>query len=504
VNALVAPALALVACLSPLLTCLWLFQLKEWRLDRLREHLRREGVFAAAGGRLRALIVGVALCLNLAPAVAAPGRPALLGVLALLSIGQIAANRQRWPEWTKKAALIGIVAGALALVATLFVAAAMPSALPALPVLQLIGVMAAWAMVLPLDLRLRGRVFAAARARRAALPKLRVVGIVGSVGKTTTKELVRAALGGLNPLVTPAHVNTELGLANWFLRETAGFGPHEARPVVAEMGAYHAGEIALISSVLKPSVAVVTALGSDHLALIGSEQAIVDANAEILAALPPDGAAVFLADNDASASLKGRAGSSILAGTADGADVRLTDVRETPDGLAFALEGQPGRIPFRGLHNAGNAALAIAVADALGVPRAQSLAGLEGAAGLAGTFQVREERGVRLLDDTYNISPLSFRAALAWAGSQPERPRVLLTAGLLEVGDEEERFMRELGAFARGKIERAVIVGGDGTLAFAQAFGGPVDESAASPVPPGALLLCVGRLSRATIRSLLP
>lgn len=502
-NVLVVP-LALLACLSPLLTCLWLFQLKEWRLDRLREHLRREGVFAAVGGRLRALIVGTALFMTLAPVLTTISRWTALTVLALLSIGQIAAGRQRWPEWTKKAALIGMSAIALTFVTTLFVAVAMPTTLAALPVLQLVSVLVAWVIVLPLDLRLRRRVFAAASARRRALSKLRVIGIVGSVGKTTTKELTRAALESLNPLVTPAHVNTELGLANWFLRETAGFSPDDSRPVVVEMGAYHAGEIALISSVLKPSVAVVTALGSDHLALFGSEEAIVAANAEILEKLPADGTAILLADNTASEGLKGRATTTILAGTTDTADLRLTNVHETADGLAFKVDDQVGTIPLRGLHNAGNAALAIAVADVLGVPRSRSLASIATAAGLAGTFQVREEHGVRLLDDTYNISPLSFRAALAWAESQPERPRVLLTAGLLEVGDEEERFMRELGAFARGKIERAVITGGDGALAFGQAFGGPVDEAVTTPVPAGSLLLCVGRLPRATIRSLLP
>lgn len=500
----VAPALALLACLSPLLTCLWLFQLKEWRLDRLREHLRREGVLAAAGGRIRPLIIAGALIVRLVPGDVPLADGIALALLALLSIGQIAARRQRWPEWTKKAALIGIVAGALTAAAILYCTLALPVALPALAMLQLISVLIAWTIVLPLDLRLRGRVFAAATARRASLSKLRVIGIVGSVGKTTTKELTRAAIGSLHPLVTPAHVNTELGLANWFLRETAGFGPDESRPVVVEMGAYSQGEIALISAVLKPSIAVVTALGSDHLALFGSEEAIIEANAEILTALPANGSAILLADNDASAALKGRASKTILAGTATNADLQIHDVHETADGLAFTLDGQPGTLPLRGRHNAGNAALALAVADALGVPRAQSLAGLANATGLAGTFHVTEENGVRILDDTYNISPLSLRAALAWAESQPERPRVLLTAGLLEVGDEEERFMREIGLFARGKIERAVITGGDGTAAFAQAFDGPVDDAPTGRVAPGTLLLCVGRLPRATIRSLLP
>lgn len=502
---LVPIGLVLLGSLSPLLTFLWLFQTKEWRLDRLGEHLRREGWLQGMGGRMRPTIIAVfVLCVIFAPIPVAAF--AVWGVLLLpacLTLVQIATGRQRQPDWTKKALLIAGIAFVLdVILATIF--AHLTFTLPLLTILQGATVLAAWALVLPLDLRLKKRIFAVAKARRESLPGLHVVGIVGSVGKTTTKELVRAVLAAREPLVTPAHVNTELGLAQWFLRETRGWTSSTMRPVVMEMGAYRQGEIALIAGVLKPTVAVVTALGSDHLALFGSEEAIVDANAEILAALPPDGTAVLSADSPAAVGLATRfAGSVVLAGTTAKAQVRVTDVRESADGLAFSIDNTSARLPLAGAHNAANAALALATADALGVPRTESVPALAAAAALPGTFQVKFEHGLRILNDTYNISPLSLRAALAWAGAQPERPRVLLTAGLLEVGAEEERFMHELGEFATGKIERAVIVGGRGTDAFAEAFGGQTERSSSTTVPAGGLLLCVGRLPHATIQSLL-
>ncbi len=499
---LVPIGLVLLGSLSPLLTFLWLFQTKEWRLDRLAEHLRREGWMQAMGGRLRpTIIAALVLCLAVAPIpVAVAAIWGILLVPAFLTLAQIAAGRQRMPDWTKKAALIAALALVLdVILATIF--AHLTFALLLLTVLQGVVAIIAWTLVLPLDLRLKKKIFAAATARRANLPGLCLIGIVGSVGKTTTKELIRAALAGREPLVTPAHVNTELGLAQWFLRETSGWTTSTMRPVVVEMGAYRRGEIALISSVLKPTMAVVTALGSDHLALFGSEEAIVDANAEILAALPTDGTAVLLADSPATAALASRCtGRVFLAGTTDTAKVRADGIRETADGLTFAIDGSPVRLLLAGAHNAANAALAVAVADSLGIARAESVPALAKASALPGTFQVTFEHGLRVLNDTYNISPLSLRAALAWAGNQPERPRVLLTAGLLEVGTEEERFMRELGEFANGKIERAVIVGGRGASAFAQGFGGPVLPAPSDAVPAGGLLLCVGRLSHATIR----
>ncbi len=493
--------LALLAALSPLLTILWLFQKKEWRLDRLNEHLRREGWQQFVGGTLRPLIAIPAVLLSFVdPTALWLG----LGLLAGVGFIQPLLRRQHVPDWTTKSIAVTALSCLLTAVLIAAIATLAPRFLPLVSLVQGFIAVGAWGLLLPLDRRAKDRVFARARARRAVLPHITVIGIVGSVGKTTTKELTALVLGNLHPLVTPAHVNTELGLAQWFLRETIGWKPDDRHIVVVEMGAYRQGEIALIASVLQPQIAVVTALGSDHLALFGSEAAIVNANAEILAALPSDGTAILLADSPSTRSLQERVrGRVITAGTV-ACDLQATFVHESPQGLHFRVGSTDVHLPLAGQHNVGNAMLALAVGQTLGISIADGAARFAAMKPLPGTFQVRTFGGVRILDDTYNISPLSFKAALAWAGEQPERPRVLLTAGLLEVGHEEERFMRELGTIASGKIERAVIVGGHGSKAFAETFDGAVDSWPPTPVPPSGLLLCVGRLPASTINALLP
>lgn len=424
-------ALALLGSLSPLLTFLWLFQLKEWRLDRLGEHLRQKNGWQAVGGPLPVitLIIWIlAYSLYLGPTTLS-----VLLVLAGISLGQFATKRQRLPDWTKKALLIAGLAGLINLISAIVVGLKAPTLLPFFNIIQMPVVLVAWAVTLPIDRCLKQKIFAAAKARRDSLPHLTVIGIVGSVGKTTTKELISAALAGRQPLVTPAHVNTELGIANWFLRETKDWPATTARPLVVEMGAYRQGEIALISRVIRPSMAVITALGSDHLALFGSEESIDSANAEILAALPPDSAAILLADHPRTVALGAQCpGRIVLAGEDASADVRAERVHEDAStGLNFTVDETQFSVPLSGRHNVGNVTLAIAVADALGITRTETAANLSTIQPLPGTFNVRVKNGRRYLDDTYNISPLSLKAALTWAGNQPERPRVLLTAGLL-------------------------------------------------------------------------
>lgn len=500
---LVIVGLTLLGSLSPLLTFLWLFQLKEWRPDRLSEHLLQKDWQIAIGGTIPAGVIALwivaSVIINQSYLFLAVAVPAGLTGLQLIS------RRQRWPDWTKKAVTIAGLAVAFDLVLVTGLSHASPNLLPLLPGIQAPVVFLAWALMLPIDRHLKNNIFAAAKARRDALPHLTIIGIVGSVGKTTTKELIGAALAGKEPLVTPAHVNTELGIANWFLRETAGWTTSTTRPLVVEMGAYRRGEIALISQVIRPSIAVVTALGSDHLALFGSETAIDEANAEILSALPANGTAIFLADNARSAALRSRfVGKTILAGTETGADLRVENVTENPDtGLSFTVGQTDFRLPLSGRHNVGNAALAIAAASTLGVSDQEIAANLFTVQPLPGTFSVRVRQGLRLLDDTYNISPLSLKAALTWAGNQTERPRVLLTAGLLEVGRDEARFMRDLGEYANGRLEEAIITSKKGATAFASTFRGKTSR-VGKKVPVDGLLLCVGRLPRATIESLLP
>lgn len=403
------------------------------------------------------------------------------------------------PTWTSKARLIVGTSIFITAICALFCAHFFKQGLPVLCAIQFPILLASWLLWKPVDWILKNRLLTNASIHRNTFDAATVIGIVGSVGKTTTKELLKCVLADLSPITTPEHVNTELGVAAWLLKNVPAGA---AKPLlIVEMGAYRKGEIATLCRVAQPTMAVVTALGSDHLALFGSEEAIVDANAEILNALPKDGHAFLLSDNTASAGLKNHAPCTVtLAGSADAKMIH------TDRGLTLESNGTRFAVALHGMHNAGNAMLAVAVARHMGVKDERIRELLAKYRGSAHTFHLKKERGVLVMDDTYNVSPLSFKAALNWAKGRDERPRVLLTSGLLETGAEETRFLKELGAAAAQSVERVVFTTNAGRSAFAEGFGKDVEllSPSTGSVSDDGLLLCVGRMPLTTMRRLLP
>lgn len=522
---LLLTGVTLAACLSPLLTFATLFQLKEWRLDRLLEHLRRDGWIYQAFGKIRPPLVVIYLLLFWAVAIYEyknylAGNPVSLiadafdawltilwiSLLGALSIIQIVMRRQKKPVWTIKAILIVAVSITFTIIIlhfTLQSESSWPILIlppPLLVLLQPFFVLAAWMILKPIDAILKNRVMDRARALRASMKNVTVIGIAGSVGKTTTKELIAHVLQDLKPLTTPAHVNTEMGVAQWLLQKASA----HTSLIIVEMGAYAKGEIKLLCSIAQPTIGVMTALGSDHLALFGSEEAIVEANGELIASLPKNGHAFFYGENDGCKKLAAQAPCAVtLTGIED---LIPTNIVETQQHLSFTIGNMPFAVPLPGRHNLHNTLLAIGAARHLGITDNRIKELLKTFRPPAHTFNVRTERGVLLLDDTYNISPLSLRAALDWVADQNERPRILLTSGLQETGKGEERFLQELGAYAKGKIERVIFTNPHGTKTFSKAFQSPVEilEKETTRVDSGSVLLAVGRMPLSTIQRLLP
>lgn len=509
----------LLGSLSPLLTFARLFQMKEWRWDRLREHLRREGWITSLIGKKHAaiimlytlLIVGVFVHMVLIEPtflspfgiiiVTADFLIMLLGValFALLSCGTMALGRQQYPRWTAKTMLLVATAFTLTSILTYYCAYGVRVLLlPYIVVAQPAMLILSSLLWKPIDTSLKRRLLARAARHRATFTNATVIGIVGSVGKTTTKELLACVLQDLSPFATPEHVNTELGVASWLLRiKTTSQSPL----LIIEMGAYRAGEIATLCRVAQPTIGVVTALGSDHLALFGSEEAIIAANAEIISSLPANGHLFLLSDSAATRELRSIATGNVK--TAGSADAQ--NIRESDRGLTFESGGNRFSVALHGMHNVGNVLLAIAVARHFHIPEERIRESLAHFRGSAHTFHVKRERGITILDDTYNVSPLSFRAALAWAQHRFERPRVLLTSGLLETGSTEQQFLRDLGQMAKKSVERVVFTTTNGSDAFADTFG-PVEilSPDTQPLPDDGLLLCVGRMPPHTVQRLLP
>lgn len=499
--------LAVLASVSPLLTAAKLYQMKEWRWDRLREHLRMTGIKTLISYPRVVIAVITVILIDFLPLTLAVAT----GMLALLGIGvaQFVLKRQPMPVWTLKAKAISLCA--LLVTAALALAAlALPALFAAivwllLPLVQPLIVMLSCLLFAPVDRRLKRKIMNRASALRKGESDRHVIGIVGSVGKTTTKELIRHLLQDLSPLVTPEHVNTEMGVAQWLLRELPTASP--SHPLVVEMGAYRQGEVSLLCEIVRPTMAVITALGSDHLALFGSEEAIVKANGEILTALPKGSHAFCAIDTDGGRLLLKLSPRDVTTvGISQDAEIRADDVQETVHGLSFTARGQRYEIPLRGRHHVTNILLALCVALTMDIPVPRIKELLKSFRPLKNTFNVRRVGDVTLVDDTYNASRLSMLAALDWAAASPERPRTLLTMGLLELGSEEDRIMEEIGKHAVGKIERAVFVSEPGAAAFERGFGKPVERLTPKTerIPSESLLLCVGRIPHSSITRLLP
>ena len=295
-----------------------------------------------------------------------------------------------------------------------------------------------------------------------------VVGVTGSIAKTSTKEAIAAVLASrLRTLRNEGNQNNEVGLPLTLLR----LGPeHEA--AVLEMGMYVGGEIAELARIARPRIGVVTAVQPVHLARIGSIEAIEAAKGELLEALPPDGTAILNADDPIVRGMGARTvARSVSYGFADDADVRADQVESAgTGGMRFVLrtEGvrRPMTIPSLGRLSVHNALAAAAVGRAAGLSFDDIGTGL--AAGWSAPHRAQLVRlgRVTLVDDSYNASPRSVIAALDLLGGLPGR-RAAVLGEMLELGDASEDGHRLVGEAAARTVDWLVVVG-DGAAAIAE------------------------------------
>ena len=287
-----------------------------------------------------------------------------------------------------------------------------------------------------------------------------VVGVTGSIAKTSTKEAVATVLSArYRTLRNEGNLNNEIGLPLTLLRLRP---EHEA--AVLEMGMYVGGEIADLARMGRPRIGVVTAVQAVHLSRIGSIEAIEQAKGELLEALPPDGRAILNADDPIVRRMGSRSvAPSLSYGFADDADIGAGDVATAGvDGMRFTLRTDVGRakvtIPALGRLSVHNALAAAAVGRAAGMPLDRIVAGLE--AGWSAPHRVQLVRlgDVTLVDDTYNASPRSVEAALELLGDLPGRRGAVL-GEMLELGDAHEEGHFEVGEAAARTVDWLVVVG---------------------------------------------
>jgi UDP-N-acetylmuramoyl-tripeptide--D-alanyl-D-alanine ligase len=320
----------------------------------------------------------------------------------------------------------------------------------------------------------------AARDRLAGLP---VVGITGSTGKTSTKDLTAAALTPAGPVgASPVSFNNEIGVPLTLLSAPTG-----AVAVVAEMGARGIGHIATLCTVARPTIGVITNIGMAHAEFFGSREDVARAKGELLESLPADGHAILSADDDMTPGLQARTAAAVLtAGAAPTADVRVSDITLDDDlRPAFHLDTPWGGadvppLPVRGAHQAGNAAFAIAVAGVTGVDLASAVGGLAGAVGSPLRMDLRRTpAGLLVLNDSYNANPTSMAAAvdaLAALGGGGRRFAVL--GPMAELGAHSAVEHQRLGKLVAGAgVDLLVSVGAPDLADGARAAGAETVEA---------------------------
>ena len=319
------------------------------------------------------------------------------------------------------------------------------------------------------------------RAARQRLADTPVVGITGSTGKTSTKDLAAAALAPAGPVgASPVSVNNEIGVPLTLLSAPPG-----AVAVVAEMGARGLGHIATLAAVARPTIGVITNIGMAHAEFFGSREEVAQGKGELLEALPDDGHAVLSADDDMTPRLRARTGAAVLtAGASAGADLRISAV-ELDDELrpAFHLDtpwgsADVGPLPVRGAHQAGNAAFAVAVAGVVGVSLEDAVAGLAGAVGSPLRMDLRRSpAGLIVLNDSYNANPTSMAAAVDALAGLGDGRRFAVLGPMAELGPHSVAEHHRLGKLvAAAGVELLVAVNAPDLAEGARAAGAETQE----------------------------
>lgn len=285
----------------------------------------------------------------------------------------------------------------------------------------------------------------------------RCVGITGSVGKTTTKEMIAAVLGTtLRTEKTAENFNNGMGLPVTIL----GID-RDCEAMVLEMGMNHFGEISLLTAIAQPEVAVITNVGTMHIENLGSRAGILRAKLEILEGLRPGGLAVLNGDDDLLSQVRPDC-RTVFFGFGENCQVRAQEVCATEDGLRFTaiVHGAsfPVELPVTGEHHVLDALAALAVGAELGIENAAMADGLKNFRNTGMRQKIWSRGGVTVIEDCYNAGPESMAAALKVLGSRAGR-RIAVLGGMLELGSYAPQAHYSVGVAAAENAEMLFCYG---------------------------------------------
>ena len=456
----------------------YLWQLKEYRVDRLRDffstkvgqsYWKRYSIAWRSALALLALLWPVNSVLVL--------KYALIGVFtidALRGFRAIIERRLQRPVFTIKASVVTGVS--LLIESGAFLFTRDWSLIFLLLILRFFIIsLVVQALWLPTNFLKRWYIYRASVILKR-YPKLVVIGVTGSYGKTSVKTFLGQILGTkFRVVTTPKHVNTEIGVARFILAQPW----REAEIFVVEMGAYREGEIKKIAQMVRPTIGILTAINNQHAALFGGIEKIQQAKYELLRALPKNGLAVVNSDNPyCRANLRELAARVVTFGAAS---------EQHPTFLISSAASEEGRIIFAGVlydqpvhfsaplvgaHNALNLAACVLVARHCGLTESEASAALARVKMPERTLQILAFGQSTVIDDSYNSNPDGFLAALdVLATFSPARRRVVITRGIIELGTESKVIHERLGGAIADVADELILLTPDFEESFRRGVG---------------------------------
>ncbi len=449
----------IIRSLGSLFYNLYFWQLKEYRLDRMRAHL---GLLQARQWLINPSTITRLILLFISPLLVEQGREGLIfsffvfGLFiyeGFLIFKDLITRQLRRPKFTPKVVLIlgGVVFLQLITLIFFFVTPLSPGRfsliLLSLTVVLPVMVAGVIAVFVPLSILAKKRIINVAKQKVNNQPKLMVIGITGSYGKTSTKGFLTTILSEkFSVLSTTEHQNTDIGVAKGILANLKK--SHQV--FIVEMGAYKKGEIAAICKIVKPQIGVITGINQQHLALFGSMGDLLNSKYELIEALPEDGLAIFNGDNSYCLDFyKKTKIKKMLYSQKKKGDVRAEKISVGKDNLQFEVRTKEDleifKVPLVGQYNVSNILAATSVALYLGMSLKQVAKAVNKLKPINQTMIVSSgPHGSTLIDDTYNANPDGVMAALEHLKLFSGK-KYLIMQPMIELGQASQAAHRRVG-----------------------------------------------------------
>ncbi|MEQ1859352.1 MAG: UDP-N-acetylmuramoyl-tripeptide--D-alanyl-D-alanine ligase [Chthoniobacteraceae bacterium] len=311
---------------------------------------------------------------------------------------------------------------------------------------------------------------------RRSMPA-QIICVTGSNGKTSTKDLAAVVLRERFQVTkTEGNFNNHVGLPLTMLRLRAA-----DRVGVFEIGTNHHGEIATLSALAQPDIAIITNIGVAHIEHLGSREGIAKEKGMLAEALQPGGTLIINADDEFTPGIVARTRADVLrCGLGEDADIRATDLRQDFAGMKFRLHAfgrsVDAQIPVPGVHMVSNATLAVGAGHVFGMTLEECALGLPNLQLTKGRLEMKVVRGIQVIDDSYNANPDSVKAALLTLAQMSTNGRRIAVLGRMgELGVESERGHRAVGQTASDLgLDFVMSIGEEATLIADEAWRGGV------------------------------